>query len=285
MKKRILVGVIFAATCTLLIGCHMKHEWAEATCTEPKTCTVGGETEGEALGHDWQEATCSAPKTCSVCGETEGESLPHTWVDADYENPKTCSVCGETEGESLTPSFVAHGITNFIEEGKTYDYLTTCYDDTSMKTVGQLTVSDYRTFESDDTHEARDGYEWHTFHVTIVFGDENANAYGWQVGSCQENYYDIEGWDASSHYDETVGYQSYTVSYQGEEKECYISGENVGNSGWIDGIITYEVDYYIQTPTGYDGVVIGFRDKGVEWTDGKYIYDVMDENTLFFRIQ
>ena len=28
--------------------------------------------------HTWGEATCTAPKTCSLCGETEGEALGHT---------------------------------------------------------------------------------------------------------------------------------------------------------------------------------------------------------------
>lgn len=51
------------------------HKWAEATCTEPKTCTECGETEGEALGHDWAEQTYYEPKTCKRCGKTEGKSL------------------------------------------------------------------------------------------------------------------------------------------------------------------------------------------------------------------
>ena len=72
MKKKFSYGMMMALSCVLLTGCHLKHEWLEATCTEPKTCTVGGETEGEALGHTWTEATCALPKTCSVCGETEG---------------------------------------------------------------------------------------------------------------------------------------------------------------------------------------------------------------------
>lgn len=49
-----------------------EHEWIEATCTEPKTCEICGETEGKALGHDWMEATYDNPKTCRRCEETEG---------------------------------------------------------------------------------------------------------------------------------------------------------------------------------------------------------------------
>jgi hypothetical protein len=70
----------------------------DATCTEPKTCSVCGATEGNALGHSWNVATCTEPKTCAVCGTTEGNPLGHTWADATCTEPKSCSVCGTTEG-------------------------------------------------------------------------------------------------------------------------------------------------------------------------------------------
>ena len=84
-----------------LCGCGHEHIWTEATCTEPKTCSECGATEGEPLGHDWKEASCEKAKTCSRCGETEGEPLGHDWVEATCNNPKTCSRCGKTEGEAL----------------------------------------------------------------------------------------------------------------------------------------------------------------------------------------
>jgi hypothetical protein len=309
MKKSFFSVTVFLAVSFLLTGCHIKHEWIEATCTEPRICAAGGETEGEALGHDWQEATCSAPRTCSRCGETQGEALAHnwveatctepktctvggetegdalghTWVEADYVNPKTCSVCGETEGDALIPSFVEHGITNFIEEGQTYDYVAACYSDKTRKTTGHLTISDCRTFVSDDTHEARDGYEWHALHVSILFNDVNAWDYGMTVGHCFENYYDIESWDESFQGDEET--RNYTVQYEGQDADCLICRENIKFGDWSGDECTFEEDYYVQIPVGYDGVVLGFRDSGVEWGEDQHIYDVVDENTLFFRIQ
>ena len=63
-----------------------EHSWREATCTEPKTCSECGETEGEALGHQWDEGTVVQEATfestgvksfkCLSCGETRNEILP-----------------------------------------------------------------------------------------------------------------------------------------------------------------------------------------------------------------
>ena len=101
MKKAIVLMMALVMCLSLLTGCCLSHEWAEADCTTPKTCAKCEKTEGEALGHDWEDATCTAPKTCAVCDETEGEALGHDWKDATCAAPKTCSNCGETEGEAL----------------------------------------------------------------------------------------------------------------------------------------------------------------------------------------
>ena len=100
MKKAALFLFLLALICTLT-ACGCKHEWQEATCETPKTCTLCQETEGEPLRHSWVDATCEEPKTCSNCALTEGEALGHNWVDATCEAPKTCTNCAMTEGEAL----------------------------------------------------------------------------------------------------------------------------------------------------------------------------------------
>lgn len=312
MKKRFVLGTMLMAVCVLLSGCCLKHDWQEATCTEPSTCAKCDETEGEALGHTWVDATCTAPKTCSVCGETrghalghiwvvatctapntcslcgetEGEALAHTWVDANYQTPKTCSVCGETEGDVLTPSFVEHGLAINAEEGVTYDYVTACYNNPSYTTVGHLTFSGYQTVTDTASLglEDKEGYEWRTLHVKVLFDDENAWLYGISLKACQENYYDIEGWDDSSREDAANNQAFYTVNYNGiDYQDCTIKAV-AQNSGWVDKTVTVDHDWYVRMPIGYDGVVFGYRNSQVEWKEGMYVYDVADENTLFFRM-
>lgn len=100
-KKTVLsIGVLLLMN-VMLTGCCLKHDWQEATCTEPKICSVCEKTKGEPLGHTWEEATCTEPKTCTVCGKTKGEALGHTWTEATCTVPKTCSVCNETAGKAL----------------------------------------------------------------------------------------------------------------------------------------------------------------------------------------
>ena len=98
MKKWVSLLLVFSLSFALC-ACCVFHDWQEATCSAPRTCTKCGKTEGEPLGHTWTDATCTEAKTCSVCGETEGKPLGHTWIDASCTEPKTCSVCGMTEGE------------------------------------------------------------------------------------------------------------------------------------------------------------------------------------------
>ena len=106
MKKRMLLVLMAVAMLFVLSSCVCEHEWIDANCLTPKTCSLCEETEGEPLGHDWLPAECTLPERCSRCDETVGEALGHTWVDADCVTPKTCSVCAETEGEPLGHAWV-----------------------------------------------------------------------------------------------------------------------------------------------------------------------------------
>ena len=105
MKKTTILFLSILLLTVLLTGCSCQHQWTEADCTTPKTCTQCQVTEGEALGHSWQEADCVTAKTCSRCGTTEGSPLGHTWAEATCTAPKTCIHCGATEGHPLEHSW------------------------------------------------------------------------------------------------------------------------------------------------------------------------------------
>ena len=105
MKKLLMIALTLAMLLALA-GCACEHEWADADCVTPKTCTKCEEIEGAPLGHTWSAATCIDPKTCEECGATEGEAKGHTWAEATCTEPNICSVCGETDGEALGHAWV-----------------------------------------------------------------------------------------------------------------------------------------------------------------------------------
>lgn len=76
------------------------HDFADADCLNPKTCTVCGKTEGSALGHEWTTPDvdlCEVQSTCSRCGATDGENKKHTPEndDNDCSTALNCGVCGK----------------------------------------------------------------------------------------------------------------------------------------------------------------------------------------------
>ena len=95
--------VISALMLTLATGCGNNV----APADEPVTDTAAEETAEPVVAeepvheHTWTEATCTQPRTCTECGATEGDVLDHEWTFATLESPKTCVNCGATEGDPV----------------------------------------------------------------------------------------------------------------------------------------------------------------------------------------
>ena len=292
MKKRIVVAALMPLFMMLLTGCHLKHDWQEATCTTPRTCLTGEEMEGEALGHTWVDANCTEPKHCSVCGETEGKPLGHKIQgEPTYQSPAFCSVCGEAAVEPLEADFDALGLAWDMEVGESYDYTTTCRKSHDLKTVATMTITNYDILEADNTHDAKEGYEWRIVSFDLTFSDQNARDYGYLYGYQMADYYDSRlMFDSIEEVDEEDDASRYLVNYNGEECEAYMSVRH-SSVGWIDHVVTVSVTYDFQVPAGYDGIVIHAYDEELEpdpESEEKLfagIYDTDGANThLFFRL-
>ena len=64
------------------------------------SCSMCGNSYTEKIeqtAHSWKNATCSNPKTCSTCGRTEGSALGHS-------NDVVCTRCGVTTFKTLSYS-------------------------------------------------------------------------------------------------------------------------------------------------------------------------------------
>ncbi len=106
MKKcstliKIFVTCFFAAFA--FVGCNSNEEPCAHTYDNAcdVTCNVCSETR-EVGAHDYEEADCDTPKTCTVCGATEGEALGHSpnADDGDCTTAVTCSECGTVTTEA-----------------------------------------------------------------------------------------------------------------------------------------------------------------------------------------
>lgn len=378
MRKKMVTGILAVSLMFMMTGCCLSHDWQEAACTEPKTCSKCGETEGEASGHTWQDAACTEPKTCSVCQETEGEALGHTLSEATYWEAAVCSVCGETAGDVLTPAFEELGVKGqFMEVGKTYDYVTQVrtrqdyeemfidrykelngleedyanltdlfmegmYKDVDSipldgeeveateenwirlysETMGvtgdfenltelhmaflekggvdldaeitaQAAVTDYRVFDSDETHEAKDGYEWKTVEIQIEY---DGSGDGWRVVYGWDDYYEKDeedGEDEQGDSEYVPGWDNeeiHTINWNGQDyTECRAIVADTSNTGWVEDAeggssLTYTAKVDFLFPKGYDGVLLylyNSKNFGVRPVN----FAKADENTLFFRLQ
>lgn len=297
-----------AATCTAPETCSkcgetqgeaLGHDWQAATCTAAETCSKCGETQGEALAHSWLAANYQQPERCSVCGEENGEPLTPEFVEHGL---KVIDVDMSGDKQLVGSSDSGMGA---MWNGEA-DYITCGYPDDSKKAEGSMEIkittpqkyaySYYSgkgvvTLDADELIakmglEPLEGYT-----LVHAYAEIDFNApYGVSMGTCFEDYYTIVAHDESVGDEGSVllgdlefGVRSYVVNINGEVMTAYRVynghyGEMKGSS------VTWYSDQYYYIPDGYDGTVVGFYNRANKRPDGAYVFDVANEDTLFYRI-
>lgn len=112
--------------------CIEGHTWVDATCEEPKTCSVCGETEGDPLGHTEVIDAAVAP-SCTATGLTEGKHcfvcdtvlIKQEVVDAlghDYESVVTAPACTEQGYTTHTCAVCADSYVDTYVAATGHDY-------------------------------------------------------------------------------------------------------------------------------------------------------------------
>ena len=110
------------------------HQWLPATCTQPQTCKICGQTQGNILGHDYSSEiifpTCTEEGysiyTCNRCGESHRdyyvEALGHSFGQPIVHEPtpteqgyteRTCQTCGYCETYDYV-EYVGFTISGFV---------------------------------------------------------------------------------------------------------------------------------------------------------------------------
>lgn len=261
MKK---IAILLLITVITLNGCDLFHE------------------------HEWVDATCETAKYCSTCEEKEGEALGHRYSKANYQNPATCSVCGEVNGTVLEPDFEKYNLEINAEADIDgfHEYYTCGNGEPDVEVVGELSFYQYTIFASDETHEAKEGYEWRTVKVNLTFNDSNVLTHGAEWSTTWEDYYTIDKHDSSATLmDEEGTTYKFTVNYNGTDYEECLFVKKLSHSGWNGNYYEVKYEFSFLVPVGYDGCVIGFYHGATEWGENQHIYDIADENTIFFRLK
>lgn len=170
----------------LLFATHVIcfHNWQEATCYKPKTCTICGDTEGSPLGHTVEEWTTDVEPTCSQPGEEHGSCIrcgieisrsiatiahiPGEWkVTKDYSissygtvipgtQTQYCSVCGAEMGTKEYTTELTMSQTNALRQAANYlDYMPFSYS-------GLIDQLEYEGYSTEDATFAVDhcGADW-----------------------------------------------------------------------------------------------------------------------------
>ena len=213
----------------------------------------------------------------------------HSWEPANYQAPSTCSVCGQTQGVPLTADVEKYGIrVNPLTIDKEYAYHTVCSEN-DEPTEGKVSVSAYQVFDSDETHQGKNGYQWQILTLKLIIGDAASNQYGFRYNYVISDCFNIEAFTKAYRYDEEKGYNTFTVNWYGKESDdCHL--RVICNNGeWIQrGELYYKnitITFEALLPEGYDGLIVGLRDSSVSTEEKYYLYQYYDENSfVLFRM-
>ncbi len=100
------------------------HNFAEAKCTRPRTCTDCGATRGAALGHSFSEVTCNEGSVCIRCGKFGTPAPGHTTYNG------ICERCGEEHFGNKN-----NRVRYYVKEKGYYDNGQYIYTDDNMTAV------------------------------------------------------------------------------------------------------------------------------------------------------
>ena len=182
LRALIIVSILLSAT-----SCCWKHEWVEATCTEPRTCSKCGQTEGSKLGHDIDllagqviaEPSCTesglVSYKCLRCNaniEKEMEPLGHSFGIEKTIRKATCTQTGQLETQCSRCGYVEYRDIPKLRHAYVDGVCSVCgnFEEINLS----MTSSEKKTAESvhylTDRSIQDDGE-----HYTLLFGLENSS--------------------------------------------------------------------------------------------------------------
>ena len=268
MKRIVTCILTLAMSVLLLVGCGSAAGTAEPEHTKaPKqTAEPTPEPTPEPCAHDWVDATCAAPKTCSKCGETEGDvSEEHTMSAATHQSPAVCTVCGLV-GETLVPDLTAAGIEPNMVLNEPCAYTTIDYF-SNPHTVNCTIVEDVPLTDAEADAECgmapAEGYSFRRIVISTSREDFSYNYYTYTTDFYNNALFESSVRMAPSEPNSLdIMVERFNVIYDGTE---YAGCALLRVPGMPN---NYSYTYYVRLPIGYDGFCCGAMSFTVDWPDG-----------------
>lgn len=232
---------------TFALGyCTGEHEWTDATCETPKTCSTCGKTEGDPLGHDWNAESVCQREGC-------GASNKITEINLSHPNLKSEAMTMVTgTNEKITVSFNAVdnkvGATQVVAWFSSDETVATVADGvvTALK-AGTVTIT-AKAVDANGIALLADGEEvLAQFTLTVA---DPAPGYSVAMGA------DVENALIGSTVNVPV-----TIGYEGEVAE----GEKVYYNAF-DLSFAYDPDVLELTSTSIEGMTVDYLDENQQPT-------------------
>lgn len=223
--------------------------------------------------------------TLAVCFMLTGCGHEHTLTEANYQQAATCEVCGATVGEPLQANFEKFGLECNAEQNIEYPIVYSFNSDIPMKVeVGGVVFSDYEVFDSDDTHEALEGYEWRAITMTLSLNMNNVSYLNHENGYLPNPYFTDYYCNFDNTYNEST--DTYTLNYNGVDYTDVKGDSEILQDDVNGDIHTIKGRVLHRVPKGYDGLVATVIDAS-KWDDKGNLTDpeqFYDDNP-FFRLK
>ena len=96
--------------CGATKGKALGHDYDDSgKCTRCGASKTASQKGSATCSHQWIDADCNNPRTCSICGATTGAPNKHNYAAATCDKPQTCRDCGATTGSPLGHDYAANG--------------------------------------------------------------------------------------------------------------------------------------------------------------------------------
>ena len=224
----------------------------------------------------------------AACGQTDPcKKNGHKWLGntPNYQQAKTCEICGATEGEPLKAR--NEGM-EFAKADTVTDMNMILDGDADKTNTAKVWFDNYKVFDSDETHEAKDGYEWRAVDMHSAIGDDREfKDWACHESNCIGEYYEDNDWEN--------GGKNVTVNFNGEDYVCEhvltvlneekdVTNPDYKKFGWSgERTYTFEYNEAVLVPKGFDGIYVGFYDTTeLELKNGDF--DEI-ENQVNFRME